>query len=393
MNLSADVLEEHDELFERSESDFSMSLSASVVHVPSAVPVAEPHAADHMDNIQDFSMQDDDSLRWSPPTVDTPQDTHTAPVVRIPSATATATGGAVSDMAMESPDVSFDQRDSSVDAVDIRSAPTASVDNTGNSSFDEDSGRFGAEEDGDGVVNSPGFATLGRALKSDVVSFLHHRVGDSGGGPGDDEGSAAGVGLGDTSGAHSFASNSEGDEVLMGTNRLNTYGDTISSLDSPLRMTPSKSPTLPQLEEGEEHGVGLGVGVSQGASCVDGESAAGSVGGSPSGGDQALIKWVLGRAPLELVETANALDVFVSAVRFDTSSYGGGAPPKVCYFLLEDMAFVSPCFCFLFLFRFRYNWNFWANFPRRPSRFRQASACLCYQLASLHVSQNTSLCS
>lgn len=109
-----------------------------------------------------------------------------------------------------------------------------------------------------------------------------------------------------------FHSKDDGDDVLLGTNLLQrTYG-TVSSFDSD-PLTPQRGNTSPTMPT---H--------SPSTTSFNEVSPTENI---PSNDSKNIIQWKPGRAPLELIETANALDIFVSAVRIDSSGYSS----KVSY--------------------------------------------------------------
>jgi hypothetical protein len=121
-----------------------------------------------------------------------------------------------------------------------------------------------------------------------------------------------------------YHSRNENDDVLLGTNLLQSanYG-TLSSLDSDTLLTPggphqdhasSSSPVLPgprhdSIEENDDF-ILSSYRQEEAGQKEDKENQ-----------ESKPIRWITGRAPLELIETALALDIFVSAVRFDSTDF------------------------------------------------------------------------
>eukprot|EP00602_Paraphysomonas_sp_CaronLab_P000810 CAMPEP_0185028984 /NCGR_PEP_ID=MMETSP1103-20130426/15084_1 /TAXON_ID=36769 /ORGANISM="Paraphysomonas bandaiensis, Strain Caron Lab Isolate" /LENGTH=891 /DNA_ID=CAMNT_0027563583 /DNA_START=330 /DNA_END=3002 /DNA_ORIENTATION=+ len=150
-------------------------------------------------------------------------------------------------------------------------------------------------------------------LQSDVLRFIQH---------GDESPNNA------TGGLRSYTSTSDGDDVLLGTKRFNaTYSNTLSSMGSPGERVGHLS-----RENSSTVNIHDGDGTYKGSSVVAGSSL------SPVNETPSVIQWTPGRAPLELVETANALDVFVSAVRFDNGVFTSS---KV-YLQIDFMDALSP---------------------------------------------------
>ena len=398
--LSADMLDEHVELFERSDTDLTMSLSVSQAPEGTGMPVLGGHAlkvVTHDDDIKDFSMQLDDSLVSEAAAAE--NEKGTGMVLQDTSQCDTPPRSVASRSRDDNDhDAKFGRgekvevfcrqswREGSV--VDVTSDNTyrilidpsedgkTAVEATGISSSDIRSLRRG-----DIGVTSPGGATMGRALKSDVVNFLQHRHSADGSATGDDE--SADGGMIDNGEGHSFGSHSEGDAVLMGTNKFHTYGDTVSSLDSPVqRVSPLVTPSGKEATSSP-----FASGVASTDNYDDNQEDAVPTDGDGEG--KSVIKWTLGRAPLELVETGYALDVFVSAVRFDASAYD--APPTVSSPISRNyntvcLSCVLIWCVYMLCIRFLCSCSSWESYLHSLSPCRQACVCLSFQLASQHVS-------
>jgi hypothetical protein len=163
-----------------------------------------------------------------------------------------------------------------------------------------------------------------------------------------------------------FHSKNENDDVLLGTNLLQgTYG-TLSSFDSdtlntppPQRKNSSSPPVVGELPENSVEDF-LFPHLSGHPNAPSGQETEMEE-GNPHDTSRRIIRWSPGRAPLELIETALALDIFVSAVRFDSTSYSS----KV---LLPSSRPCPQPTLFSLCFRFGFSSSSWNPSQRSLSR-------------------------